>query len=797
MSNVAPLSSAPIPDHSEADRFLRLLDPLGEAFAFATLDDVRQADGKPRDHGRLRQDSYGSLAGVLSHLHRLNTKFGAAIYVVINKTNGQGRRDADIVRKRAFWTDLDGGLPRGWFIPPSIIVQTSPGKYQAYWLFDGDISEAEFLGVLRNLQLTYGGDPGAISLSRILRLPGFLHQKAEPFRVKLIDDNGRRYSVAEVTAAHPPVIEKRESEPVPETIIETERNRTLFQEAGKMRRNGLAVEEIEPALQAMNLKRCSPPLDEKEVTKVAKSIGRYASGQFGKDGRLIETGTGSEAEAFSWEDPDMSLIEDRRGELPEIPLNALTPTWHDWAERASHGAGVRPDHVILPKLVTASSLIGCGRMAKAGTLVVPLHMWGALVGYSGSGKSPGMNVARGAASAVEAADKGRIAELRREHDTRIEAAKAAEKQWKAAVIEATANGQPPPMQPPEAVVPGPFIEPRIVLNDTTIEAVAALLTARPSGLLLVKDELVGLFRNMSRYSNGDDRQFWLEAWDGNSYNKSRKSGHVCLPHLCVGMIGGFQPDKLGDAFAGDDDGMSARMLFAWPERAGYRQLANSETGIDPVLYSVFSVLTRLGASSRPVPLSTAALNLFEVHRRGLFGDDGLLHKFEGLERSWLAKGDAHVLRLAGTLHYLDWATRAVSAAMFDPAKSASAVFAGHEPEPAEIGFEPMLAAVRLWHEYLWPHARAVLRMIGAKTRNAVQCRVLHWIRAHKLTEVAVKDIRRQALPNDYSAKDVEQVLGKLATAGWLKKIELQKDGPGRPAVRWQVNPLLRSGHRGD
>ena len=93
-----------------------------------------------------------------------------------------------------------------------------------------------------------------------------------------------------------------------------------------------------------------------------------------------------------------------------------------------------------------------------------------------------------------------------------------------------------------------------------------LLQARPRGLALVADELAGLFLNMGRYSNGSDREFWLQAWNGRAFVVERQGRPpVVLDHLLVGITGGFQPDKLVRCFSGDEDGMYARVLLGWPE----------------------------------------------------------------------------------------------------------------------------------------------------------------------------------------------------------------------------------------
>lgn len=58
-------------------------------------------------------------------------------------------------------------------------------------------------------------------------------------------------------------------------VIEGRRNEFLTREAGKLRRTGQSASVLEAALQALNLERCNPPLAEREVSNIAKSVGRY------------------------------------------------------------------------------------------------------------------------------------------------------------------------------------------------------------------------------------------------------------------------------------------------------------------------------------------------------------------------------------------------------------------------------------------------------------------------------------------------------------------------------------------
>ena len=236
--------------------------------------------------------------------------------------------------------------------------------------------------------------------------------------------------------------------------------------------------------------------------------------------------------------------------------------------RAAKGAGVTDAHVAVPMLGIASSFIGVARRIRASTSwLEPCTMWCGIVGFSGTGKTPGLEVTKRALAAVEREKRDDLAELRRKHDSKVEAAGAARAAWKKQVVAAVENGGIPPEMPKEAQDPGKFVAPKLYVSDGTIERMGELLTARPQGIIRILDELAGMFTNMQRYSGGQDNEFWLEAWNGNSYSTERMGRQLHVDHLLVGVVGGFQPDKLVKAFAGDDDGMYARFNFAWPEQA--------------------------------------------------------------------------------------------------------------------------------------------------------------------------------------------------------------------------------------
>ena len=206
-------------------------------------------------------------------------------------------------------------------------------------------------------------------------------------------------------------------------------------------------------------------------------------------------------ETGDWDDPDMSILDDRRGELPDLPIDVFPQSMHRWMLDAARGAGVTVGHIALPLIGIASGLIGVARRVQATrSWQQPMTCWTCLVGLSGSGKTPSLDVVKRALSVVERSRQQENTARQLAHETRVERAKAALKKWKDDVAAAVDAGQPPPVKPAEAQDVRPFVVPRLYVSDCTIERLAPLLEARPRGVIYVADELARLFMNLERYS---------------------------------------------------------------------------------------------------------------------------------------------------------------------------------------------------------------------------------------------------------------------------------------------------------
>jgi hypothetical protein len=108
--------------------------------------------------------------------------------------------------------------------------------------------------------------------------PPSLHPSGRPYR--WLRREGEILRVEKLPEFHGEAEERerRKVTELPERIPEGQRNTTLTSYAGKLRRLGFSEEEIRRALLAINQERCDPPLPEKEVEAIAKSIAKYPPG---------------------------------------------------------------------------------------------------------------------------------------------------------------------------------------------------------------------------------------------------------------------------------------------------------------------------------------------------------------------------------------------------------------------------------------------------------------------------------------------------------------------------------------
>lgn len=257
----------------DADTFLRA---LGGRFTFQTFDDSGQG------RRALNRILHGTLAEHAATMASLNAK-GAGVFVMVGEGDDKGRKAANVQRIRAYFVDLDGApvAPvQSAPLPPHVVVESSPGRWHAYWWIDGAPLDA-FKGVQRALAERFAADSKVCDLPRVMRLPGFQHRKCAPYLVRIADiRDGPRYTHAEFVAAFgldAPAPQAPKPRALPDTIAEGQRNETLFLLACGLAQKGHAADAVNNRLQRINAERCQPPLCATEVDTIATRASAYGS----------------------------------------------------------------------------------------------------------------------------------------------------------------------------------------------------------------------------------------------------------------------------------------------------------------------------------------------------------------------------------------------------------------------------------------------------------------------------------------------------------------------------------------
>jgi hypothetical protein len=419
-----------------------------------------------------------------------------------------------------------------------------------------------------------------------------------------------------------------------------------------------------------------------------------------------------------WREIDASLLDDRRGAVPAFPVDLLPLPWRDWVADTARAAGAPIDYAAQALLAAVAGLCGAGAAVRiTDAWSEPLVLWQALVGGPSSGKSPALAPVRRLLAALEA--------------------------------EGTAGGD------------ADSAKAEIVVADTAVAKLAAIVAANPRGVILWRDRPSDWLADIG----GDD---WLEAW--------------AAAHLPISILGSIAPDRLADALAERDGGLAARFLYAWPGLPSFCPLVDrgDKPGDEEALNRLRRIARKARTPDDPLVLQfdSHGIKAFNEFLAGLSDER---RAAEGLEEGWLGKGAGTVARLAGVLELLAWSGLAAVG------------------PPGHLGRDQVDAAIRLWCDYFRPHARAVLDHAQPSTQDVRARRVARWLKARlredgARTDVSREEVRREALGKSVNAEQAEQVLHRLTTLGVVRAAPVVS-GPrgGRPARRWQVNPELAAG----
>lgn len=219
----------------------------------------------------------------------------------------------------------------------------------------------------------------------------------------------------------------------------------------------------------------------------------------------------------------------------EYPLGVWPSQVAEFIQATAHSVCVMPEAVGTAVLAVAASVIGRTRwldIKGEGGWVERPAIYAGLVGDVSRRKSPALRAAK---APLEALHAEKAAKWNDEHE-----------RWEA---EPGTKGEPQLESP--------------LMKDVTTEVLALALKAHGRGVVLVADELIGWLNSMGQYKGGkgNDRQRWVEAWNGDTIDVFRASRkRIVVEHPCVSVVGGVQPDVFAGLTA-VRDGLAERFLY--------------------------------------------------------------------------------------------------------------------------------------------------------------------------------------------------------------------------------------------
>lgn len=788
-----PLLADPI----NAQHFLCALDPSG-LFSFQTFDDDKHRKSKALV--RILHGTFDKHAATLSALNQQ----GAGVFVMVNQGDLKGRKEANVQKVRALFVDLDGAplepvLECG--VPPQIIVDSSPGRWHAYWNVS-DCALENFKPLQQKLAAKFGADPSASDLPRVMRLPGFYHRKGEPTLTKVQSINsGAPYTVAQIAralaltpatqlpsvlaltstaqSANADAIGGIRIPPDPEEPCpEGQRNNRLASLAGRWIVEGKTFDALTAAASDWNQLHCQPPLDDTEVHTVCTSIWQKHAREHS---RPTNGFAAVSVDPSGWEEPILFT----EYTTPEIPASLLPGEFGAFAAALATATET-------PEAMSVFAVLGTLSAALAKRFVVnpnptwnePVNIYTLVALPPANNKSLVLSRCTAPLRDWETAQARLLDhELKKQRSERRNLEKLVEfKRTKAARNNIPAEQEHlfREINELEAKLPQPKSLPQLFANDATPEALAQSVHDQGGRFAVISDE-GGIVETLAGlYSGGAANvDVILKGIDGGDVRVRRKERNYDLkPFLTFMLI--VQPriiQTMGERQAFRGNGMLERFMYVLPaSMLGYRKLDTA--AVPGEVQAAYSQAVRRLLDLQPIfdergeeqprslTLAPDAAVRFKQLRDYVeveLRPDGKLHGCLG----WGGKLAGYALRLAGLLHVAE-----------------------HEERIKVISADTMDRAVYL-ALLLIDHARAAFNLMGVDQAIEDAKAVIVWIKTRGALVFRKTECHKALHGRFTTAARLNAALHVLAERNIVSRPESMITTTGkRSTTTFRVNPML-------
>jgi hypothetical protein len=320
---------------------------------------------------------------------------------------------------------------------------------------------------------------------------------------------------------------------------------------------------------------------------------------------------------------------------------------------------------------------------------------------------------------------------------------------------------------------------RLIVTDTTVEALARILRDNPRGVLITHDELSAWFGSFDAYrenKEGKDRPLWLQSWNGGRLHIDRVNQHITVPNWGASIIGVIPPGPMQRiASKLSDDGLLQRFVIVRARGTGEKvdRAADARALADYRTLVARLVTMKPYEDMGPFTLSEEA----HTHRRRVQRHvaDLLLLPAVQADRalaSHLMKIDGLFARVLLLYHMVDAATR-------------------QEPQP-ELVVQGDLAAqvARLFIKFLLPHCIWFFRhVVGQRKGDDLVQFIANHILVKRLAVVTAREIYRARNSTTAMTPEIETAMRALEAFQWVTPADGQSEFH---PTRWNVTPAVHT-----
>lgn len=499
-----------------------------------------------------------------------------------------------------------------------------------------------------------------------------------------------------------------------------------------------------------------------------------------------------DAQESAW--PSLVAIKSDLPPAPEFVPEVLLPkVLADFVCDEADRMCAAPDYVAAALLVSLGAVIGtkCALKPKRrDDWIVTPNLYGGVVGDPSAKKSPTIGTVMRFLDRLEAKEVELLADRLKTYAAELAAYEAHEGAIKASMKKA-ATGKPDldkmraaqndleGLEKPQEPKPR-----RFKVNDSTVEKLGDILASNNDGLLVYRDELMGLLSSWEREGREGDKAFYLEGWNGTgSFSIDRIGrGSQFIKTLCLSVFGGIQPDLL-ERYLGsivnsmDNDGRIQRFqVLVYPQQPSWEW--RDRYPVKGAREAIRDLFDRL-ASFDPTLDGAAPADDFVKLPHFCFDDaaqkifiewdtelnrERIPNETNPLMQQHLGKFEKLFCAIALILHLAE----------------------------GRIGAVTVESAMRAaaWCDYLEGHARRIYGLVETGKVNTAKMLARRISEGKLPNGFTARDVYKKGWSGIKTTSDAEAALSILEENYWVQGFEAVTE-IGRPTMRFNINPQAR------